>query len=74
MQGLVACIGAERLEAERGLGRSLTKDERKPFNGKTVFPILHGHLTFASHRCWTVYVKKAVFQAAECGEIATEAR
>ena len=39
-----------------------------------VFPILQGHLTFASHRCWTVYVKKAVFQATECGEIATEAR
>ena len=30
-----------------------------------IFPILYGHMTFASHRCWTVYVKKAVFQAAE---------
>ena len=30
-----------------------------------IFPILFGHMTFASHRCWTVYVKKAVFQAAE---------
>ena len=30
-----------------------------------IFPILYGHMTFASHRCWTVYAKKAVFQAAE---------
>ena len=30
-----------------------------------IFPILYGHMTFASHRCWTVYVKKAVFQAVE---------
>ena len=30
-----------------------------------IFPILCGHMTFASHRCWTVYVKRAVFQAAE---------
>ena len=30
-----------------------------------LFPILFGHLTFASHRCWTVYVKKAIFLAAE---------
>ena len=30
-----------------------------------IFPILYGHMTFASHRCWTVYVKKGVFKAAE---------
>ena len=30
-----------------------------------IFPILYGHMTFASHRCWTVYVKKGVFQAAQ---------
>ena len=30
-----------------------------------IFPILYGHMTFASHRCWTVYVKKGIFQAAE---------
>jgi hypothetical protein len=30
-----------------------------------LFPLLFGHMTFASHRCWTVYVKKAVFLAAE---------
>ena len=24
-----------------------------------------GHLPFASHRCWTVFIKKAVFLAAE---------
>ena len=23
-----------------------------------LFPILFGHMTFASHRCWTVFVKK----------------
>ena len=30
-----------------------------------LFPILFGHLTFASHRCWTVFIKKGVFLAAE---------
>ena len=30
-----------------------------------LFPILFGHLTFASHRCWTVFVKKGVFMAFE---------
>ena len=30
-----------------------------------LFPILYGHLTFASHKCWKVYVKKGVFLAAE---------
>ena len=28
-------------------------------------PIVYGHLTYASHRCWTVYIKKGVFLAAE---------
>ena len=26
---------------------------------------MFGHLAFASHRCWTVYLKKAVFLACE---------
>ena len=30
-----------------------------------LFPILFGHLTFASHRCWTVFIKKGVFLSAE---------
>jgi hypothetical protein len=30
-----------------------------------VFPILFEHLTFASHRTWKVYIKKAVFMASE---------
>ena len=30
-----------------------------------MFPIVYGHLTYASHRCWTVYIKKGVFLAAE---------
>ena len=30
-----------------------------------LFPILYGHMTFASHRCWTIFIKKAVFLAAE---------
>jgi hypothetical protein len=30
-----------------------------------LFPILFGHMTFASHRCWTVFVKKGIFLAAE---------
>ena len=30
-----------------------------------LFPIFFGHLTFASHRCWTIIIKKGVFLAAE---------
>eukprot|EP00974_Lingulodinium_polyedra_P132282 11221137-Lingulodinium_polyedra.AAC.1 len=30
-----------------------------------LFPIFFGHLTFASHRCWTIYIKKGVYLAAE---------
>ncbi len=42
-----------------------------------VFPIMFGHLTFATHRPWTVYVKKAMFLAAEAwrqayGQVATQ--
>ena len=85
-------LESKRRFVESTLCRDLTKDELKPFKGKTVFqetmrtlnrlnssyrrcywksgaemifPILYGHMTFASHRCWTVYVKKAVFQAVE---------
>ena len=29
------------------------------------FPILFGHLSFTTHRCWTVYMKKAIYLAAE---------
>ena len=32
---------------------------------ETIFPILFNHLTFASHRCWKLYTKKAVFFAQE---------
>ena len=30
-----------------------------------LFLIFFGHMTFASHRCWTVFIKKAVFLAAQ---------
>ena len=30
-----------------------------------LFPIFYGHLTFASHRCWTIYIKKGIYLAAE---------
>ena len=30
-----------------------------------LFPIFFGHMTFASHRCWTVFIKKAVFLASQ---------
>ena len=30
-----------------------------------LFPIFFGHMTFTSHRCWSVYVKKGVWLAAE---------
>ena len=29
------------------------------------FPILFGHLSFTTHRCWTVYMRKAIYLAAE---------
>ena len=29
------------------------------------FPILLRHLSFTTHRCWTVYMRKAIFLAAE---------
>ena len=40
------------------------------------FPILFGHLSFTTHRCWTVYMRKAIFLAAEAwrqhyGQLAT---
>jgi len=43
-----------------------------------LFPVLFGHMTFASHRCWTVFIKKAVFLAAEawrkeCGTVVRHA-
>ena len=30
-----------------------------------LFPILFGHLSFTTHRCWCVFVKKATFLAAQ---------
>ena len=30
-----------------------------------LFPILFMHLTYASHRCWTIYIKKGIFLAAQ---------
>ena len=33
-----------------------------------LFPILYGHLTFASHRCWTIYIKKGYLSC--CGSMA----
>ncbi len=30
-----------------------------------LFPIFYGHMTFAPHRCWTVFIKKGVFLEAE---------
>ena len=40
------------------------------------FPILFGHLSFTTHRCWTVYMRKAIYLAAEAwrqhyGQLAT---
>ena len=85
-------LAGDSLELESSLGRKLTKQEMKPYKGKSafaetlrtlnrmsasyrrcqwksgaemIFPILYGHLTFTSHRCWTVYTKKAIFLAAE---------
>ena len=30
-----------------------------------IFPMLFGHLSFTTHRCWTVYVRKAMWLAGE---------
>ena len=30
-----------------------------------IFPILYGHMSFSTYRCWAVYVKEAVFQSAK---------
>ena len=29
------------------------------------FPILFGHLSFTTHRCWTVFMRKSIYLAAE---------
>ena len=31
-------------------------------SSELVFPILFGHLCYASHACWTVFVQKALYQ------------
>ena len=41
-----------------------------------VFPILFGHLSFTTHRCWTVFMRGAMFLAHEAwrqayGQLAT---
>ena len=54
-------------EAMRTLTR-LSSSYRRCYwksGSEMLFPLLYGHMTFASHRCWTVYVKKAVFLAAQ---------
>ena len=85
-------LDSARIALEKSLGRQLSKEELKPFKGKSafaetmrtlnrlsssyrrcywksgaemIFPILYGHLTFASHRCWRVFVKKGVYEAVE---------
>ena len=42
-----------------------------------MFPILFGHLSFTTHRCWTVYIRKAMWLAGEAwrqayGQLATQ--
>ena len=41
-----------------------------------LFPVLFGHLSFSTHRCWNVYVRKATWLAGEAwrnayGQLAT---
>ena len=54
-------------ETLRTLNRLSSSHQRCQWKSgaEMIFPILYSHLTFTSHRCWTVYVKKAIFQAAE---------
>ena len=35
-----------------------------------VFPMLFGHMAFVSHRCWTVYLRRAQFLAQESWRLA----
>ena len=44
-----------------------------------VFPMLFGHLAFMTHRCWKVFMRKAIYLAAEAwrreyGQLETVAR
>ena len=44
-----------------------------------VFPMLFGHLAFMTHRCWKVFMRKAIYLAAEAwrkeyGQLATQSK
>ena len=39
---------------------------------EVIFPLLYGHLTYASHRTWKLYTKKAIFFAWRHGDAAGE--
>ena len=44
---------------------------------KMVFPILFEHLSFTTHRCWTVFMRKAIYLSAQAwrqayGQVATQ--
>ena len=54
----------ESLEVLKRLNASYRRCYWKS-GSEMLFPIFYGHLTFASHRCWTVFVKKGVYLAAE---------
>ena len=55
---------AETLQVLKRLSASYRRCYWKSAS-EMLFPIFYGHMTFASHRCWTVFIKKGVFLAAE---------
>ena len=69
--GPVGAAASRRREDFRRTMQVLTRFEssfwRVSWKGgcEMVFPILFGHLSFMTHRRWTVYMKKTIFLAAE---------
>ena len=69
--GSISAATSRRREDFRRTMQVLTRFEssfrRASWKGgcEMVFPILFGHLSFMTHRCWTVYMKRAIFLAAE---------
>jgi len=55
---------SETLEVIKRLSASYRRCYWKSAS-EMLFPIFYGHMTFASHRCWNVFIKKGIFLVAE---------
>ena len=51
---------AQTLDVLKNLSSSYRRCYHKS-GSEMLFPMLFGHMTFASHRCWTVFIGKPVF-------------